>query len=228
MNYCLWCDEELIVHTNWGNVIHLQKQQKLCPLCIAKFKKITGNRCTICSRPSGNKTCEDCEKWKSIYAGNDPLDRNVSLYSYNHFMKEMIAKWKYRGDYILGEVFRREWLIHFMKSYSTLKKQAAIIPIPLSDKRLIERGFNQSQLLASFLNLKQMEILKRIHSEKQSKKTRIERMMSENPFTLTKPITKPVILIDDIYTTGRTIRHAANLLKINGCPKVYAYTLVRG
>jgi len=52
--------------------------------------------------------------------------------------------------------------------------------------------------------------------------------MTVNPFNLVKSLNNPVLLVDDIYTTGRTLRHAAQLLKEAGCQEVYALTLCRG
>ena len=182
-----------------------------------------------CSREHEGEICLDCERWQLFYRKEgDPLIKNVSLYTYNSFMKEIVAKWKYRGDYILGTIFKNELKAAFHKHFHKIAKDAAIVPIPLSEERLYERGFNQAEMLASFLTDEIVDILERIHSEKQSKKTRSERMRSENPFTLRKPINKRVILVDDIYTTGRTVRHAAQLLRNSGCKEVYAFTLIRG
>lgn len=75
------------------------------------------------------------------------------------------------------------------------------------------------------MNLKR--VFSRMFSEKQAKKSRFERIMMKNPFKQTEPFNKPVVLVDDIYTTGRTLRHAAQLLTENGCPEVYALTLCR-
>src|SRR5690606_12881635 len=98
----------------------------------------------------------------------------------------------------------------------------------LSKERLMERGFKQAKMLADFLPIEMVEPLSRVHGEKQSKKTRQERMIAENPFFIKETINKKVILVDDIYTTGTTLRHAATLLKEHGCPEVYSLTLIRG
>src|SRR5699024_6842131 len=143
-------------------------------------------------------------------------------------MQEMIAKWKYRGDYILGEAFKNVYLDTFHQVFTCIGEDAIIVPIPLSKDRMLERGVNQVNVLADFLPLEQKDVMKRLLSEKQSKKTRRERLSIKNPFILTKNINKTVILVDDIYTTGTTLRHAGNLLRENGCPKVYSYTLIRG
>lgn len=228
MDYCLSCDEPLLMQITWQNVIHPTKRAKLCALCTDQLEELSGKQCKTCSRQTTVDQCEDCKRWASMFAGKDPLQRNTSVYAYNESIKEMITKWKYRGDYVLGEAFQEAFIKRFNESFSDVIKQAIIVPIPLSADRLYERGFNQAQMLTSFLQGNSEQLLKRIHNEKQAKKSRIERLMTENPFRVTERVNRQVILIDDIYTTGRTVRHAAQALKENGCPQVFSYTLIRG
>src|SRR5699024_607662 len=111
----------------------------------------------------------------------------------------------------------------FPRSY-----EYCIIPVPLSRERLKERAFNQAAILAGFLTSEPLHALTRVHGEKQSKKTRKERMSAVNPFKSIKQLNKPAILVDDIYTNGNTFRHAANKVKQAGWPEVYGLTLIRG
>src|SRR5690625_4878360 len=228
MSNCLWCGDEILIQINWKNIFHLTGQQLLCSLCADKLVQMKGRRCAVCSRPHPNNICSDCKKWRLLYDGKDPLNKYISIFIYNSFMKEIITRWKYQGDYVLGDIFQEDFRFLFHTYFKEIKKQALIVPIPLSDNRLKERGFNQAHFLANFLTVSVTPLLTRLHTEKQSKKTRIERMSTKNPFNLEESINKPVILVDDINTTGRTIRHAAALLRANGCPGVYAFTLIRG
>jgi len=228
MQYCIWCDEELVLHMNWQSLFDHKSRKYICSKCEQKLEKITGKRCEKCSRMSEDGICYDCIRWQQLYDMSDPLVWNYSLYNYNEFMKEVVVRWKYRGDYYVAEIFRESFVQHYKKLFPTQKNKMIIIPIPLSAERLLERGFNQAYVLAEFITGTVQDVLTRVHSEKQSKRTRKERLISKNPFHLKKPINKPVVLVDDIYTTGRTIRHAATLLKESGCPEVYAFTLIRG
>ena len=212
----------------WGELFIPKKKQLLCQHCQQQLEWTGKEICMYCSKPSLFQECYDCQRWKRVYLESDPLELNISVFTYNRFMKDFITKWKYRGDYQLGYVFREIFLEIFVKKVASLHQQMEIIPIPLSDERKFERAFNQAEMLASFLGKEWNTSLTRIQGEKQSKKSRQERMSSINPFNLKKSINNPVLLVDDIYTTGRTIRHAAELLKAHGCPNVYAYTLIRG
>lgn len=224
---CLWCDQEIILELAWKNLIKLPKPKQLCNRCESELEPLINDRCERCSRMTKEKVCSDCEWWAKEMK-QDPLVFNHSVYTYNERMKAMITKWKYRGDFILAHAFKHQFIHSFQKRFILVIEDALIIPIPLSTERLEERGFNQAKVLADFLPIRSKELITRIHSEKQSKMTRSERISTTNPFMIDEKVNKKVILVDDIYTTGRTLRHAATLLKEQGCPEVYAYTLIRG
>ena len=219
--YCLWCDDEILPELSWKNFLTVTNKQKLCNSCLEQLEIIQGNRCIKCSRKYNDTICRDCKRWMEHYS-EDPLVQNVSVYTYNDRMKE------YRGDYCLTEAFRQTFKDVFYKNFSNIYRKSVVVPIPLSKERLFYRGFNQAYVLAQLLPVKRKELFIRTHSEKQAKKSRKERVFSRNPFKLLQPINKTVILVDDIYTTGMTVRHAASLLQQNGCPEVYSYTLIRG
>lgn len=225
--YCLWCDEEIVVTFSWESIITKPKPNKLCERCDQEALRLTGDRCSKCGRISLDEICSDCNWWNDYFKDNDPLQYNVSIYQYNNFFQDIITMWKYRGDYILIEAFMNPFKEHYINRFAFLNNPVAI-PIPLSEERLKERGFNQAEQLALFLPIPIKNILFRNNSEKQAKKSRHERIGEKNPFKIKQKINNPVILVDDIYTTGATIRHAATILKEAGCPHVYSYTLIRG
>lgn len=222
---CYVCFQELTTSINWGNFFTPGSQQYLCDVCRDKLDQLDGSRCRYCSRRSTDMICYDCKRWHQSGAGH--LEFNYSVFAYNDFMKEVVARWKYRGDYQIAKAFAADFRQAFHSQFAFLKNPI-FIPVPLSEERLQERAFNQAKQLASFLPGEILELLKRKNSEKQSKKSREERMISKNPFLSKGPINKPVIVVDDIYTTGTTLHHAAAILKARGCPAVYGFTLIRG
>lgn len=223
--HCLWCNTESITTLSWQQLVFLSEPTKLCDTCVKNLHILHGPRCQMCSRQSEERICPDCYGWREK---DDALILNYSVFGYNDMMQKMLTRWKYRGDYILGKAFATVYQKTFKKFFSSLDRDTVIVPIPLSDERLKERGFNQAQMLADFLPLQNHAILDRIHTEKQSKKTRHERLKTENPFKNNQPMSNEVILIDDMYTTGTTLRHAATTLKKGGATNVFAYTLIRG
>ncbi|MDL4839214.1 ComF family protein [Aquibacillus rhizosphaerae] len=225
--HCLWCEAEIIEEVDWINFFYPDKVKNICESCKAQLDVLDGQLCKYCGRRSEKDVCSDCERWESDPHWKGVLTFNTSVFTYNPIMKEIITKWKYRGDYALVEMLREAFCEKFNQVFKEIKKDAVIVPIPLSEERLYERAFNQAEALARLLEMPYTQMLTRMEGEKQSKKTRKDRLGTSNPFQLEKQINQPVILIDDIYTTGTTVRHAAKLLKENGCLGVYVFTLAR-
>lgn len=232
INNCLNCDDELVEVMSWRGLFY-REPQLLCYACDKQLVKIEGKRCLGCSRSVDDLTrelikedvCLDCHRWEGDPEWKGILHQNFSLYRYNDFLKEYLAKYKYRGDYVLAKVFSLT-----IKTYLTKMEYDLIIPIPLSDERLYERGFNQSTALLEEAEVRPSNILARSHSEKQSKKTRAERLRQVQVFQLVVSDLKgkSILLFDDIYTTGTTLRQAAKLLKEAGAEEVSSLTLARG
>jgi competence protein ComFC len=232
INNCLNCSAEVEEVWSWRGLFY-REPQFLCKGCAKQLEKIEGERCRGCSRslealPSNlikEDICLDCLRWDRDPVWQGILHKNDSLYHYNDFLKEYLARYKYRGDYALAKAFS-----HTIKSYLAKIEYDLINPIPLSDERLYERGFNQSTALLEESEVRPSNILTRLHSEKQSKKTRAERLLQEQVFQLVETDVKgkSILLFDDIYTTGTTLRQAAKLLKKAGADKVSSLTLARG
>lgn len=233
INRCLICNETIYPTVAWRAIFSAEKEHLLCPTCEGKLEKIDGETCRICGRSfqilDGNfregDLCHDCVRWEEDPEWLGFLDQNHSLFLYNDFLKEVIAKFKFRGDYVLAGVFAESVKEALQKMPADL-----FVPIPLSDERLSERGFNQAAALLDQSGFPAATILTRIHSEKQSKKTRLERIHLPQVFKLNPDILiegKKIVLIDDIYTTGSTLRHAAKLLKSAGAVCIQSLTLAR-
>lgn len=222
---CLYCHRPFEEQTGWAGLLFLAELDLLCGECRGQLEPIRGPQCDLCSRPLDEKgRCKDCISWLAKAPIGSALDSNVSLYKYNPFMKEYIARFKYRGDYELGRLFAQE-------VRRAAPKADIIIPVPLSEERLTERGFNQAWAIGKVAGLSMHEGLMRMHSEKQAKMTRRERIARHQVFKLhpEAPIFtgKTILLIDDIYTTGTTLRQAALLLKEAGAARVLSITIAR-
>jgi ComF family protein len=112
-----------------------------------------------------------------------------------------------------------------------------LIPVPLHVKKLRQRGFNQSLLLANALG-KKYEIPVNFSLLKRSKFTLTQTGLNKTAreknikraFTVTdkeKIAGRKIILVDDVYTTGATINECAKMLIKTGAEKVAALTLAR-
>lgn len=95
----------------------------------------------------------------------------------------------------------------------------AILPVPVSNIRLIQRGFNQAQLLAEYLHQYQPiniypAIKKNRHTRQQSRKRREARILdNQNPFQLVQKLRfDHICIIDDVLTTGATVNKISELI----------------
>ncbi|WP_409302845.1 ComF family protein [Peribacillus sp. SCS-155] len=226
---CLFCNNEIKHVFTWKSIWY-DEVRKICEECQGKLEFISGKRCTSCSRELDERyqsegKCLDCVRWENDSEWKGYLKKNESFFHYNDFLKEIIATFKYRGDYALAEAF-----VPFLLPKLTKMKNALIVPIPLSNERLIERGFNQAEALIAAAGIEAANVLSRLHSEKQSKKSREERISISQVFQVMdkqKIEGKKIILIDDIYTTGSTLRHAAKALVHAGAQEITSITLAR-
>jgi competence protein ComFC len=148
---------------------------------------------------------------------------------YDEGMKEILAQFKFRGDAELVHIFHQPFRSLFQKYFANV---SVVIPVPLSEEREYERGFNQAELLASCLPIKMFcTSLRRIETEKQSKKKRKERISGVNPFYFQGEEMfheQHVLIVDDVYTTGITVRQIGSLLYDRGAREVSCLTLCRG
>ncbi|WP_071460831.1 ComF family protein [Bacillus massilinigeriensis] len=227
---CLICHEEMVASATWRGVFLGEEVTGCCSRCLSKLEAIGGETCRICGRELDSNFCKedlclDCVRWEEDGDWAGMLDSNISLFHYNDFLRETIARYKFRGDYVLARVFAE-------KIEEVLRKvpHDYLVPIPLSEERLYERGFNQSEALILEAGREATLLLARIHSEKQSKKSRKDRIHLPQVFTLgrNEELTgKTIMLVDDIYTTGSTIRHAAKILKGAGAARIHSVTIAR-
>ncbi|WP_208587463.1 ComF family protein [Gracilibacillus suaedae] len=232
MTYCLKCQDWISQSVTWSTLFLPSQQTSLCDSCNSQLVRINGAICEKCGRQMPSRMiCDDCKKWQTNDKYRDVLQFNRPLFPYTPFMQEIITQWKYRGDYQLKEIFTPYIKKEIRNFYPT--KSFTIVPIPLTDERHQERAFNQATAIAEVIATHYENSIitalsrKSSHSEKQSKKSRQQRIKTKNPFFLTKSLETDVLLVDDIYTTGMTIHHAAKLLKEAGSPNIYSFTLAR-
>lgn len=113
-----------------------------------------------------------------------------------------------------------------------------IVPVPLSRKRMLERGFNQAEVIASFLSQHarvrmSREILfrtthTRIHRAAMDQKAREKTVKKAFQLTESRSVaSSDILLIDDVFTSGATASACAEVLKNGGARSVTVLTLGR-
>jgi len=228
---CLLCGEFL-----WDDpVLIFDHRIDFCKSCLSFFKRITGPVCPSCGRPypvnsGSDHLCEKCITSPPVY------DMITAPFVFEGPIKDAIHALKYGGKShyakSLGPV-----LGQFVSENLYIAQPPIVMPIPLHHKRLKERGFNQSLLLAKYVT-KQIDgeldflSLVRVRStEPQTRLNREERLKNlKGAFDLRRPTPvkdRVIVLVDDVATTGTTFNECARVLKRAGATEVLAIALAR-
>lgn len=222
---CVWCGNDVTADLGISSLF-LWNSRPICRRCQQLFHSLEKETtCPGCGRLMDEATlCYDCIRWKEI---DSYFPMNQALYVYDEQAKEFMERYKFAGDcavaFLIQEDLKRE-----LKTY--LKQGYTICPLPTSKQSLEKREFESVEY---FLELSKIPYRQFFHhigkGKKQSEKTREERMKLQQPFVLIEEIRLPtkIILFDDIYTTGKTIRLAAKLLQEKGIEDVKLFTVFR-
>lgn len=191
-------------------------------------------QCPLCQRSTPKDFCPDCQrqllrcqipKPEKFWRGELPI---FPWGVYGGTLKRALVALKYEDQPQVAQPLGH-WLADaWQKSSFASNKKLTIVPIPLHPKKQQERGYNQAELLAeSFcqvtgLSLERHGLARVRETEALFSKSAVER--EENlaaAFTLGKGFCRgisktPIMLLDDIYTTGATARSSALVLREHG------------
>ena len=148
-------------------------------------------------------------------------------------MRECIHSLKYDHNQALGEFFAEDLAVLVRLEGWDLD---IVVPVPLSPTRQRERGYNQSALLARPIGLilgkpfTTFGLIRIRDTRSQVELTAAERKVNvEGAFKAEREIVegKRILLVDDVTTTGSTLRECAKALKEGGAAEIYCLTLAR-
>jgi len=161
------------------------------------------------------------------------ITKFLAVWEFNNAVREVIHEIKFFGKKSLTKFVGRE-LANLVTRDKDYLEADLIIPVPLHKTKLRERGFNQSLLLSQAIfklsNIPvNQKVLKRIrYTQPQSKLNTVERQQNVNDaFRVIESSDvkgKTVILVDDVLTTGSTMRACAESLESAGVTKILALT----
>lgn len=224
--HCSYCEVELIQNLSIADVLWLRYPiSQLCSTCKALFERIPKEHCPTCQKSGQLTSCTECQAWRQDYPHYAFMHH--ALYQYNTGFKEWLGRYKFQGEYALADVLASE-----IKQALRPFRNWIICPIPLSKARLATRGFNQVDYLLERSGIDYQSLLEKpLDPAPQSKKTRLERLSLEQPFTLAveeETITgRSILLVDDVYTTGRTLFHAADCFLSLPVQKIQTFSFAR-
>ncbi len=219
----------------------------LCSLCAEKLHQYRRYHfCAHCGRffsPQDigekakiiKKSADDVMVCSQCKAGDLEFNRAAAPYEseFQNILKELKYSGKRSAAMILGEI-----ITDICKDDIRYWRYDHLLPVPLWSGRMMERGFNQSYMLAEViaretgLVLLDDAVMRIRDTGSQAKLGRDERMRNiEGAFSISDPQRVKdhrIIIIDDAYTTGSTMNEIAAVLKKGGAEKVCGLTLLAG
>ncbi|MFD0896475.1 ComF family protein [Loigolactobacillus binensis] len=223
---CLLCQQPFSQNLTLADLLYWRPLlvERICAHCQRRLQVIT-TACPECGRTQTSpQLCRDCQRWLK----KQPQQlHNQALFVYNAVLQDFFKRYKSLGDYRLHAAFTADcqrWFKHHPADI--------YIPIPTDAASYARRGFNPVVgLYADCVSLTPC-LKKQPQPVKQAHKSRQARLRTPQLFTFVGTKTtlhnKKVLLLDDIYTTGRTMRHAQACLKtaVPDC-QLQTFTLAR-
>ncbi|MEJ6348202.1 ComF family protein [Holzapfeliella sp. He02] len=225
---CLLCQNQF-KELNLYQLFRQKQQRLICYDCYQQFENIQKNttRCQFCQKKLvAEAVCNDCRRWQIIYP-NDCL-KNTACYQYNLELKNLIRRYKRYHDASSCEIF-----VALIESELKKKQYDYYVCLPSSPKHSQERQFDHIELIFSKI-IKPTSILTYVeqqHYQAQGEKNRQERLLTTQMFTCQDfkfdKYTR-ILLLDDIYTTGRTLYHARDAIrKVGFLGQIDSFTIAR-
>lgn len=202
-----------------GKVIS-RSEEFFCGECAKKLVRIKEPRCEVCGGQLPSEfamaRCADCQ-------AGVPYDKCFVPFEYRDGVKDMVKRMKFRGRpaafrYIAREIAAE--LVDFRPDLITF--------VPQNRKTRRKRGYNQTELiareLARLLKVPVKPTLIRSESgERQVTLNRADRLKNAARLYSQRnmSLSGSVLIVDDVITTGATMKACCKLLRRMGCDKVY-------
>lgn len=200
----------------------------LCQACLASLV-LNNNACYCCAQPLSqnqqNNYCGAC-------LSNTPLiTRTQAPFIYQTPLDYLIIQLKYHARLTMLSLLAKLLLANI-----TVNSQAdCIMPIPLHKSRLRQRGFNQALEIARIVSrqltlpLNHQQLVRIRNTPPQVQAAAADRQKNiAAAFAVTTPVTaKNIILLDDVITSGSTVREAAKMLFQAGAASVECWAIAK-
>jgi len=204
--------------------------------------------CLNC-RKEGSPVCYDCLSLISINPGPSPAfvasDLNGLFWACSYqekLVQRIIQTFKYKPytkdlSQALAFLILSHILISENKGFFENGENSVFMPVPISNDKLKQRGFNQSEEIAKRLSVSLQvpllsdALIKTKETQAQMKLSKKERQKNiKGVFKIKNPKQvrgKIIFLVDDVFTTGATLNEAAKVLKRAGASHVWGVVVAR-
>ncbi len=210
-------------------------ERVVCLACLDNLRAENGPSCLCCGRffeDTGEPHyCLGCLTRRPAYS----LHRSCGRYDGE--LRELILLFKYKGFKVLGKALADYALRSVGEAEELWTDLDLVVPVPLHPKRRRERGFNQSEVLgmriAERLGVevmanclkKTINVPPQTSLEADERERNVRGAFRSNKEALVRD--KVVLLVDDVFTTGATIRECSRILRKAGAQEVRGFTLAQ-
>ena len=206
-------------------------EECICASCAKKTVYIKEPVCLKCGKSikGDEEYCEDCQKRPHVFV------QGKAVFDYGS-ISDSLARFKYKGRTEYAKFYARE-IVRQRGDFIRAVSPDAFVPVPIHVLKLMQRGYNQSEIISSELSYltkiptktdliirsKRTDPLKNLSARERQKNLKNAFKIGENDVKL-----KTIVIIDDIYTTGSTIDEMASVLKSYFDVDVYFITVTIG
>lgn len=218
-----------------GDLLERTGEKVVCRDCLGKLRRVDSPFCLCCGRffdgAGEPHLCGSC------LTDRPPFTRHRSGGRYEGAVKDLILLYKYRGFEVLARILA-EFVLESLEPEEDLWSGVeAVVPVPLHRAKEKRRGFNQAAVLARELARKR-ELKMATGRLQKTRPTAAQTSLQageretnlRGAFRVRKADGlkgKVVLLVDDVFTTGSTIRECSRALKKAGAKEVRAVTIAR-
>jgi ComF family protein len=213
----------------------------VCQPCLAEIRPIAGDVCETCGErifsphllSAGEARCGLCRR------AQPPFVKAVAYGSYDSGLRELVHLLKFEqvrpAAVVLGGMLAKT--LAGLESAWT-ERPVVVVPVPLHARKLRQRGFNQSELIAQHavkmtggMAVHSRVLERRRETQSQIGLTRHQRRENlRGAFIVTRPEEikgREILLVDDVFTTGTTVSECARVLRRAGASKIFVATVAR-
>ena len=190
--------------------------------------------CLGCGK-EGQYICGDCLK----KVGRGGIDKNsISIFKYEGVIRKAIIALKYKYSTEIAEELA-DACVQKLNSLNLIANHYLLIPVPLHWKRLNERGFNQSEevgkIIAKKMNfqfepnllIKNKPTNPQVGLRGDARRKNLSGVFSLNPNYSLISNHYSLVLFDDVFTTGSTLKEATKVLENVGFENIWRMTIAR-
>jgi ComF family protein len=213
-------------------VCHGWGRGRLCAICVERFAPAVSRcRCCALQTPHGIGRCGAC------LVDPPPYATATTAVDYDHPWDGLITRFKFHAALDLAPAFAAQMLA--ARQRESAPPPTLLLPIPLSDARLRERGYNQAWELARRLGralgcVADARLLLRVRDTPhqlallpEERAGNVRAAFAVEPARRAELAGRAVTLVDDVMTTGATVAEAARTLLQAGAREVGVWVLAR-